>query len=37
MTPELPALTLAALLQLIQFVLMSVPATVKLGRAKQCL
>ncbi|MEM1151387.1 MAG: MAPEG family protein [Pseudomonadota bacterium] len=34
MTPELTALTLAALLQVIQFVLMSVPANMELGPAK---
>lgn len=31
MTPELTALTLAALLQVVQFVLMSVPANLELG------
>lgn len=34
MTPELTALTLAALLQVIQFVLMSIPANLELGPAK---
>ena len=34
MTPELNALTLAALLQVVQFVLMSVPANRELGPAK---
>ena len=34
MTPELTALTLAALLQGVQFVLMSVPANMELGPAK---
>ncbi|MEM7732850.1 MAG: MAPEG family protein [Pseudomonadota bacterium] len=34
MTPELTALTLAALLQVVQFVLMSVPANLELGPAK---
>ena len=34
MTPELTALTLAALLQVAQFVLMSVPANAELGPAK---
>jgi uncharacterized MAPEG superfamily protein len=34
MTPELTALTLAALLQVVQFVLMSVPANMELGPAK---
>ncbi|SLN29230.1 MAPEG family protein [Roseovarius albus] len=34
MTPELTALTLAALLQVIQFVLMSVPANLELGPGK---
>ena len=31
MTPELTALTLAALLQVVQFVLMSIPANMELG------
>jgi hypothetical protein len=31
MTPELTALTLAALLQVVQFVLLSVPANLELG------
>ncbi|WP_299622161.1 MAPEG family protein [uncultured Tateyamaria sp.] len=34
MTPELTALTLAALLQVVQFVLMAVPANLELGPAK---
>ena len=34
MTPELTALTLAALLQVIQFVLMAVPANLELGSGK---
>jgi uncharacterized MAPEG superfamily protein len=34
MTPELTALTLAALLQVVQFVLLSVPANLELGPAK---
>ena len=34
MTPELTALTLAALLQVIQFILMAVPANLELGPAK---
>ncbi|MBY6114996.1 MAPEG family protein [Mameliella alba] len=34
MTPELTALTLAALLQVVQFVLMSVPANRELGTGK---
>ncbi len=34
MTPELTALTLAALLQVVQFVLMSVPANMELGPGK---
>jgi hypothetical protein len=34
MTPELTALTLAALLQVVQFVLMSVPANLELGPGK---
>ena len=34
MTPELTVLTLAALLQVIQFVLMSVPANMELGPGK---
>ena len=34
MTPELTALTLAALLQVVQYVLMSVPANLELGAAK---
>ena len=34
MTPELTALTLAALLQVLQFVLMSVPANLELGPGK---
>lgn len=34
MTPELTALCLAALLQVVQFVLMSVPANVELGFGK---
>ncbi|WP_323770515.1 MAPEG family protein [Antarctobacter sp.] len=34
MTPELTALTLAALLQVVQFVLMSVPANLELGTGK---
>ena len=34
MSPELTALTLAALLQVVQFVLMSVPANAELGPAK---
>lgn len=34
MTPELTALTLAALLQVVQYVLMSVPANLELGTAK---
>ncbi|WP_299689003.1 MAPEG family protein [uncultured Tateyamaria sp.] len=34
MTPELTALTLAALLQVIQFVLMSVPANLELGQGR---
>ncbi|SLN21568.1 MAPEG family protein [Roseovarius litorisediminis] len=34
MTPELTALTLAALLQVVQYVLMSVPANMELGTAK---
>ncbi|WP_037316715.1 MAPEG family protein [Ruegeria halocynthiae] len=34
MTPELTALTLAALLQVIQFVLMAVPANLELGPGK---
>jgi uncharacterized MAPEG superfamily protein len=34
MTPELTALTLAALLQVVQFVLVSIPANLELGPAK---
>lgn len=34
MTPELTVLTLAALLQVVQYVLMSVPANLELGPAK---
>ncbi len=34
MTPELTALTLAALLQVVQYVLMSVPANLELGPRK---
>jgi uncharacterized MAPEG superfamily protein len=34
MTPELTALTLAALLQVVQYVLMAVPANLELGTAK---
>lgn len=34
MTPELTALTLAALLQVVQFLLMSVPANMELGTSK---
>ncbi|MDH3264403.1 MAG: MAPEG family protein [Paracoccaceae bacterium] len=34
MTPELTALTLAGLLQVVQYVLMSVPANLKLGVGK---
>ncbi|MEX0279667.1 MAG: MAPEG family protein [Arenibacterium sp.] len=34
MTPELTVLTLAALLQVVQFVLMSVPANLELGPSK---
>ncbi len=34
MTPELTALTLAALLQVVQFLLMAVPVNLKLGPAK---
>ncbi|MEM6372767.1 MAG: MAPEG family protein [Pseudomonadota bacterium] len=34
MTPELTALTLAALLQVVQYVLMAVPANLELGPAK---
>ncbi|WP_415921497.1 MAPEG family protein [Tateyamaria sp. SN6-1] len=34
MTPELTALTLAALLQVVQFVLMSVPANLELGQGR---
>jgi len=34
MTPELTALTLAALLQVIQFALMAIPANLELGPAK---
>jgi uncharacterized MAPEG superfamily protein len=34
MTPELTALTLAALLQVVQYVLMSVPANMELGTGK---
>lgn len=34
MTPELTALTLAALLQVVQFVLMAVPANIELGQGK---
>ncbi|MFL4468629.1 MAPEG family protein [Tateyamaria armeniaca] len=34
MTPELTALTLAALLQVVQFVLMAVPANLELGQGK---
>ncbi|KNG94394.1 MAPEG family protein [Pseudaestuariivita atlantica] len=34
MTPELTALTLAALLQVIQFALMSIPANIELGTGK---
>ncbi|MBO9445609.1 MAPEG family protein [Ruegeria sp. R14_0] len=34
MTPELTALTLAALLQVIQFALMAVPANIELGPGK---
>ena len=34
MTPELTALTLAALLQVVQYVLMSVPANLELGTGK---
>ncbi|MBY6118933.1 MAPEG family protein [Mameliella alba] len=34
MTPELTALTLAALLQVVQYVLMSVPANLELGMGK---
>jgi uncharacterized MAPEG superfamily protein len=34
MTPELTALTLAALLQVVQFALMAIPANIELGPAK---
>ncbi len=34
MTPELTALALAGLLQVVQYVLMSVPANIELGRGK---
>lgn len=34
MTPELTALTLAALLQVLQYVLMAVPANIELGMGK---
>ncbi|SMX31126.1 MAPEG family protein [Actibacterium lipolyticum] len=34
MTPELTALTLAGLLQVIQFALMSIPANIELGQGK---
>lgn len=34
MTPELTALTLAALLQVVQFVLMAVPANLELGQGR---
>ncbi len=34
MTPELTALTLAALLQIIQIILMAIPANIELGTAK---
>ncbi|MCH2095372.1 MAG: MAPEG family protein [Rhodobacteraceae bacterium] len=34
MTPELTALTLAALLQVVQFALMAIPANLELGPAK---
>jgi uncharacterized MAPEG superfamily protein len=34
MTPELTALTLAALLQVVQFVLMAIPANLELGTGK---
>ena len=34
MTPELTALTLAALLQVIQFALMAIPANIELGAGK---
>jgi len=34
MTPELTALTLAALLQVVQFILMAVPANLELGPGK---
>ena len=34
MTPELTVLALAALLQAVQYVLMSVPANLQLGAAK---
>ncbi|MEL7099776.1 MAG: MAPEG family protein [Pseudomonadota bacterium] len=34
MTPELTALTLAALLQVVQFILMSIPANLELGPAR---
>ncbi|MBW4981807.1 MAPEG family protein [Mameliella sp. CS4] len=34
MTPELTALTLAALLQVVQYVLMAVPANIELGMGK---
>ena len=34
MTPELTALTLAALLQCIQFVIMAIPANIELGTGK---
>ncbi|MCF3593478.1 MAPEG family protein [Rhodobacteraceae bacterium LMO-12] len=34
MTPELTALTLAALLQVVQFLLMAIPANRELGRGK---
>ncbi len=34
MTPELTALTLAALLQVVQFALMAIPANLELGTAK---
>jgi len=34
MTPELTALTLAALLQVVQFILLSVPANLELGPAR---
>lgn len=34
MTPELTALTLAALLQVIQFALMAIPANLELGQGK---